>query len=264
MRGSLDESPADPCNGNSEAVSRFAREARAAVKIESEHVARVMNVGTLPNGAPYMVTGEAGTSGIIYEGGTAVAGSCATTFEFDGVSNSWFSYSDGTGNTGSFSPTADQTGCEGPDTCAFHTSGSGFTGYGAGAGFTLNNNATFDASSFTGLNVHLKGTTRGTRGANFTESSNTVHVKFVTEQTDGADPPNGDDYGFFCTIEQAGSCYSRCQIPFMDLAREAYDAGVAGMPPFTPSALVKIQFEFDAYSMTTDSGASLRRSASTS
>jgi serine/threonine-protein kinase len=41
--------------GNSEAVSRFAREARAAVKIKSEHVARVSDVGTLPSGAPYMV-----------------------------------------------------------------------------------------------------------------------------------------------------------------------------------------------------------------
>jgi eukaryotic-like serine/threonine-protein kinase len=41
--------------GNSEAVARFAREARAAVKIKSEHVARVIDVGTLPNGAPYMV-----------------------------------------------------------------------------------------------------------------------------------------------------------------------------------------------------------------
>ncbi len=41
--------------GNPEAVSRFAREARAAVKIKSEHVARVSDVGTLPNGAPYMV-----------------------------------------------------------------------------------------------------------------------------------------------------------------------------------------------------------------
>jgi serine/threonine-protein kinase len=40
---------------NSEAVARFAREARAAVKIKSEHVARVIDVGTLPNGAPYMV-----------------------------------------------------------------------------------------------------------------------------------------------------------------------------------------------------------------
>jgi hypothetical protein len=41
--------------GNREAVARFAREARAAVKIQSEHVARVTDVGALPNGAPYMV-----------------------------------------------------------------------------------------------------------------------------------------------------------------------------------------------------------------
>jgi len=41
--------------GNQEAVARFAREARAAVKIRSEHVARVIDVGTLENGAPYMV-----------------------------------------------------------------------------------------------------------------------------------------------------------------------------------------------------------------
>jgi len=41
--------------GNQEAVMRFAREARAAVKIKSEHVARVSDVGTLENGAPYMV-----------------------------------------------------------------------------------------------------------------------------------------------------------------------------------------------------------------
>jgi eukaryotic-like serine/threonine-protein kinase len=40
---------------NSEAVARFAREARAAVKITGEHVARVSDVGTLENGSPYMV-----------------------------------------------------------------------------------------------------------------------------------------------------------------------------------------------------------------
>jgi serine/threonine-protein kinase len=40
---------------NQEAVARFAREARAAVKIKSEHVARVIDVGNLENGAPYMV-----------------------------------------------------------------------------------------------------------------------------------------------------------------------------------------------------------------
>ncbi len=41
--------------GNADAVSRFVREARAAVKIRSEHVARVIDVSTLPNGAPYIV-----------------------------------------------------------------------------------------------------------------------------------------------------------------------------------------------------------------
>jgi serine/threonine protein kinase len=40
---------------NRDAVSRFAREARAAVRIKSEHVARVSDVGTLENGAPFMV-----------------------------------------------------------------------------------------------------------------------------------------------------------------------------------------------------------------
>jgi len=40
---------------NEEAAARFIREARAAVKIESEHVARVVDVGRLESGAPYMV-----------------------------------------------------------------------------------------------------------------------------------------------------------------------------------------------------------------
>jgi serine/threonine-protein kinase len=40
---------------NEEAVARFTREARAAVKITGEHVARVLDVGVLDTGAPYMV-----------------------------------------------------------------------------------------------------------------------------------------------------------------------------------------------------------------
>jgi serine/threonine protein kinase len=40
---------------NTEAVERFAREARAAVRIKSEHVARVTDVGKLDSGVPYMV-----------------------------------------------------------------------------------------------------------------------------------------------------------------------------------------------------------------
>src|SRR5687767_13853687 len=37
-----------------ETVARFSREANAAVKIQSEHVGRVLDVGTLESGAPYM------------------------------------------------------------------------------------------------------------------------------------------------------------------------------------------------------------------
>ncbi len=38
-----------------EAVERFTREARSAVRLKSEHVAKVTDVGTLDSGAPYMV-----------------------------------------------------------------------------------------------------------------------------------------------------------------------------------------------------------------
>ncbi|HEU4581980.1 MAG TPA: serine/threonine-protein kinase [Polyangiaceae bacterium] len=40
---------------NAEAVGRFAREARASVQIKSEHVARVFDVGHLPDGSPFIV-----------------------------------------------------------------------------------------------------------------------------------------------------------------------------------------------------------------
>src|SRR5215470_8643468 len=40
---------------NAEASSRFLREARNAVRLKSEHVARVIDVGTLETGAPYIV-----------------------------------------------------------------------------------------------------------------------------------------------------------------------------------------------------------------
>jgi serine/threonine-protein kinase len=42
-------------SGNAEAVRRFEREARAAVRIKSEHVARVSDVGHLADGALFMV-----------------------------------------------------------------------------------------------------------------------------------------------------------------------------------------------------------------
>ncbi|MEZ4220452.1 MAG: serine/threonine-protein kinase [Polyangiaceae bacterium] len=50
MKFLLPELAKDP-----EATERFLREARAAVRIKSPHVAKVSDVGTLDNGAPYMV-----------------------------------------------------------------------------------------------------------------------------------------------------------------------------------------------------------------
>ena len=41
--------------GDPDLAARFTREARAAVKLKSEHVARVLDVGTLDTGAPYIV-----------------------------------------------------------------------------------------------------------------------------------------------------------------------------------------------------------------
>jgi eukaryotic-like serine/threonine-protein kinase len=40
---------------NAQVVERFLREAQAAVRLRSEHVARVIDVGTLASGTPYMV-----------------------------------------------------------------------------------------------------------------------------------------------------------------------------------------------------------------
>src|ERR1700756_4179623 len=45
----------DDALDNEDAVARFLREARAAVKLRSEHAAKVLDVGTLESGAPYMV-----------------------------------------------------------------------------------------------------------------------------------------------------------------------------------------------------------------
>src|SRR3954468_1436820 len=40
---------------NPELVARFLREGRTAARLRSEHVARVRDVGTMPDGAPYLV-----------------------------------------------------------------------------------------------------------------------------------------------------------------------------------------------------------------
>src|SRR5215472_17847369 len=45
----------DEAARDGESVARFVREARAAAKLQSEHVVRVMDVDTLENGSPFFV-----------------------------------------------------------------------------------------------------------------------------------------------------------------------------------------------------------------
>ncbi len=66
---------------NAQAVDRFVREARAAAKLKSEHVASVHDVGRLENGSPYMVmehlTGK-DLEGVLEESGPLPVTTAAT------------------------------------------------------------------------------------------------------------------------------------------------------------------------------------------
>jgi serine/threonine-protein kinase len=43
------------CLADAELVARFDREARASIKVESDHAARIFEVGVMPDGAPFLV-----------------------------------------------------------------------------------------------------------------------------------------------------------------------------------------------------------------
>lgn len=213
---------------------------------------------SLPNPLP--------SGGLLYSGGIP-APNCPTTVAYP--NNYWFSYWDSTtagtmdASAFNFIHTADFGGCDGTNDCAFHTSGMNIPGYGAGVGFTLNNNAIDpDAAGYTGLQLWLKGTTTGTRGPRYSQGDNMVHVKFVTALSDGGDPRLGDNYGAYCpTVSDAGAgAWVPCRLPFGGLTRDGFKGLDAGAPDpssdtFDPQNLVKIQFEFSSYTPPADSGA---------
>jgi hypothetical protein len=165
--------------------------------------------------------------------------------------NSFFSYNDGTaGDGGTVSLTYMTPGCSGTGQCGVYASGSGYTGYGAGIGFTLNNNNPSDAGvGFTGFLVYLMGTTTGTRGSGFQMANHTIHVKFPTSTN-----RDGDDYGAYCPTQgDSGTGWTLCKLPFAGLTRDCYAPADAGFPAcasdmFDLSNLEKIQFEASLYS----------------
>ena len=196
-------------------------------------------------------------NGLIYNGGTPSPTCPQTPNALSYPNNFWFSYDDATSDGATFVHTADFGGCEGPTDCAFHAMGSGYTGYGAGVGLTLNSNAIFDASGYSGLQVWLKGTTSGTRGLGYARKNDSVHVKFLTGSPDGstADPRNGDDYGAYCPTTDADGGVGNwvvCTLAFTTLTRDGFRGVDSGAPDpatdtFDPKDLLKIEFEFSSY-----------------
>jgi hypothetical protein len=206
--------------------------------------------------------------GLIYNGGV-MAQSCPSALDPTNYSGgSWFGYNDGTSDSGTFVHSAQPGGadCDPAHPCAFHTSGQGYTNYGAGVGFQILSGTpapAFDASRYGGLQVWFKGFTKGTRTFSYAQQDNTVHVKFLTLQLpDGGDPRHNDDFGYYCsTVDNDGgtSSWVVCPIPFSALKRDGFAGADSGAPDpstdqFDPQNLIKIQFEISSFTPPADSG----------
>jgi len=182
--------------------------------------------------------------GVIYNGGV-FSGFCPSTYTFDGISQSWFGYSDSAAPKVTAAGT--QTGCNGAGSCAFTVTGSGYAQY-AGIGLTLANNAPLNVSQYDGIYAWVMGSTTGTRaggaGVEYnTEVNNVVHIKFVTG-ADGGDEWDNNDYGFYCVIQP--NCWTLCQSSFAQLAQdEGY--GIDDASAFDTANVIKVQFEASGY-----------------
>jgi hypothetical protein len=167
----------------------------------------------------------------------------------------WFQYHDNSDDGGlSMSAKAEVGGCGGMSLCAFHANGplmgTGFTGYGAGVGFDLNDNSAsvatnYDATAagYTGIQYWAKGTTTGTRGAHYSLSPQTIHLKLLT-----ATDRQGDDYGSYCPMIDP-STWTLCKVDFSMATRDGFSMTPDPATDMLDlNQLQKIQFEFSRYS----------------
>lgn len=206
--------------------------------------------GTPSGGASTGVGGTptAGTGGgptgkaepMIYDGKAGAP--CTNVIKMPRVGY-WFTYND---TTGTQTPAATEmamfgelNGKGGAADCAVHTKGTGFSKWGAGVGFDLNNIATmssaYDASAYAGIRFAVKGTATNTRGALYAAAPNTLQVKVVTTANTG-----GDDFAGFCTMT---TDWTVCQLPFATLARDGWEKTIMPPPVFSAAQITKIQFQ---------------------
>lgn len=176
---------------------------------------------------------------LLYNGGLAPCSNALTPPR----TGYWFAYNDATAIQ-TPAPTAlpfsgEAGGKGGATDCAMHTSGTGFSKWGAGIGFDIHsaNSVTcpFDASVFSGIRFYAKGTTTGTHGALYAPAPNTIRVKVKMSSRLSAGL-GGDDFGGWCSLTPD---WSLCDIPFATLAQEGY--GPLGV--FSKAELTQIQFQ---------------------
>jgi len=178
--------------------------------------------GSQPISAANMIDDlESDTGSIISQGGRVGA---------------WYTYNDQTAG-GTQTPAMGTSflpgDCGYMSTKCAHTSGSGFTTWGAGFGFDLNNDGTskktYSVASFTGVAFYAKGTPFRLK----------VLTSATVPSTDGGTCTGtkcGDNFG---TAIPATADYQEFVVPFSSLKQEGWGT----MATFDPATVIGIQFQ---------------------
>ncbi len=192
---------------------------------------------------------------ILYAGvPSGAAETCVTSIPAP-RSGTWFSYHDATDDGGlTVTGGAGRGGCGGTSICAYHAygptedAGTGFSIYGAGVGFDLNDvngsptNYDAMAAGYSGIQFWAKGTSTGTRGPGYVLSPQTIHLKLVT-----ATDRHGDDYGSYCTMVDPTN-WTLCKLDFSAAKRDGFSTTPDPTTDmFDYDQLQKVQFELSLY-----------------
>ncbi|HEY2408766.1 MAG TPA: hypothetical protein VGI10_22325 [Polyangiaceae bacterium] len=149
----------------------------------------------------------------------------------------WYSFNDGTGVQ---RPAPDEEhlgtlgGRAGAADCAMHNTGTGFITWGGGFGFDFSDAATgpctYDASTFHGISLYLKGTTAGTQGIGLGAFPNTVRVNLATTESNASDQ---DHYGAWCSVS---ATYTLCSLSFATVKQAGWGVPIT----FNPAHMVSL------------------------
>jgi hypothetical protein len=157
----------------------------------------------------------------------------------------WFTYNDATPGAmqtpsvgGSFN-TTQLMPPRGSSNYAVHTSGSGFTGWGAGMGFNFigPKMSTVDASKYKGITFYGKGS--GTIRVNVLTKATAPEGCVCTTQPKGC-------YDHFAALKTLPADWSQLNVSFTELAQQGYGAPAT----FDPKTLLGVNFQALNPSMT--------------